>query len=338
MITNNDSAHTAVGDIFWGIIGCGHIAHTFADAFAVIPGGRIVACAATNADRSSAFAKQYNISTVHADYASLAADSSIDAVYIATTHNFHFEHIMLCLANNKHVLCEKPITINAKQATQVQAEALKRNLLVVEAVWTRFLPAIQALKAMLSQGVIGNVKSMYANFSLNRALPDEHRLMNPELAGGALLDLGIYPITMADIVFGGAPQSAVASAIMTHTGVDQVSNYLLNFENGATALLSSGFRQSAPIQASIYGDKGYINVPMFLGAKSFDVKLDDQAIQSYHFDYVDEHKFRFEIEHFQQCLQQGLTESPILPLSKSLQIVKLMDNLRAQFALRYEGD
>lgn len=324
--------------IYWGMIGCGGIANTFAESFVASEGGHLYACAAGDMTRASDFAKRHKIETVHKDYAALVADDAVDAVYIATTHNFHFEHIMLCLQHNKHVLCEKPLTINAKQAAQVQIEAGQRGLLVMEAVWTRFLPAILALKQTLLAGKIGTVKSMYANFSINRDLPDEHRLLNRDLAGGALLDLGIYPITIADIVFDQTPTRAIASAIMTHTGVDQVSNYMLSYANGATALLSSGFTQSAPVEAIIYGDKGHIRVPNFLAAKSFELHVDEQPQQVLQFDYVDEHKFSFEISHFNACLMQGITDSPLLPLSKSLAIIALMDNLRAQFGLVYADD
>jgi predicted dehydrogenase len=323
---------------YWGIIGCGHIAETFAESFTATEGGKLYACAATDVARAKKFAAQFGVENVHPSYLALVSDSAIDAVYIATTHNFHFEHIMLCLNHNKHVLCEKPITINAKQARQVQQTAQKRNLLVVEAMWTRFLPAIAALKDVLQQGVIGDIKSMYANFSINRDLPDQHRLLNPALAGGALLDLGIYPITMADIVFDEPPVSAAASAIMTHTGVDQVSNYFLRYTGGKTALLSAGFKQSAPIEAVIHGEKGHIRIPHFLGARSFEVCLDGQSSQQHHYDYVEEHKFMFEINHVNQCLQQGKTDSPLLPLSKSIAIVELMDELRAQFGLVYADD
>ncbi|WP_371194008.1 Gfo/Idh/MocA family protein [Glaciecola sp. SC05] len=324
--------------IRWGILGCGNIASTFAQSIGQVHGGELCACAAGEFGRASMFAKRHKIKKVHTDYSSLVADNSIDAIYIATTHNFHFEQIMLCLANHKHVLCEKPITINAKQARQVQLAAQKHNLLVLEAVWTRFLPAIEALQNVLKQEIIGNVKSLYANFSINLDISDEHRLLNLDLAGGALLDLGIYPITMADIVFQKPPTHAKASALMTNTGVDELSSYMLNYAEGQTALLSAGFRQCAPTEALIFGDKGYIRVPNFLGAKSFEVVLDNQPTQYFEYDYKDEYCFQFEINHFHRCLEQGLTDSPVLPLAKSFEIVQLMDILRAQFNLVYAGD
>jgi predicted dehydrogenase len=324
--------------IRWGIIGCGHIAKTFTQSFKASKGGYLKSCAASDVERAQNFAAEHGIRHVHASYQALVADSDIDVIYIATTHNFHFAHIMLCLENNKHVLCEKPLTINAKQALQVKKTAEAKGLLVLEAVWTRFLPAIDALKQSLAEGAIGPIKSMYANFSLNRIMADEHRLLNPRLAGGALLDLGIYPITMADIVFDEIPEKAIASAIMTHTGVDEVSNYLLSYMGGKTALLSAGFRQAAPTECLIYGEKGYIRVPHFLGAKGYEICLDGQATQHIQFDYVDEHKFSFEINHVNKCLQDNKSSSELLPLSKSLQLIELMDDLRGQFNLVYPED
>lgn len=329
---------TNSSQIVWGIIGCGHIAQTFATSFKVSQGGVLHACAASESQRANEFAAKHHIPIAHESYSALLSDPTIDAIYIATTHNFHFEQIMACLQHDKHVLCEKPVTINAKQAQQVQLAAQKRGLLVMEAVWTRFLPAIKALKQCIDEGTIGAVKTLYANFSLNRELPDEHRLLNPALAGGALLDLGIYPITIADIVFGQAPISKAATAVISRTGVDEVSNYMLNYPCGGTALLSSSFRQSAPTEAIIYGEKGYIRVPHFLAAKSYEVCIESKSPQSFEFDYNSSHSFRFEIEHFNQCLANKLNQSPILPLSKSVEIMQLMDNLRAQFPLIYPGE
>lgn len=325
-------------NVKWGIIGCGGIAVTFVNSFRNTHGGRLIACAASLQARAETFAQTHNIEKVHENYLALVSDSDIDAVYIATTHNFHFEHIMLCLTHNKHVLCEKPLTVNAQQAKQAQALASEKNLLVLEAVWTRFLPAIEALQKVLRDELIGKVKSIQANFSLNRLMPDEHRLLNPALAGGALLDLGIYPLSLAHIVMGKMPIKASASAIMASTGVDEISNYFLEYDDGVTALLSSGFRQSAPCEAKIYGELGYIEIPQFLGAQSFTLHLDGEApvVQTYKFEMGTQ--FSFEIQHVHDCLGRGLSDSPIMPMQTSVDMMTLMDGLRAQFGLVYEAD
>jgi predicted dehydrogenase len=325
-------------NIRWGIIGCGGIAETFVNSFKNTRGGSLIACAASLPARAQAFAHTHNIEKVHDNYQALVSDPEIDAVYIATTHNFHFEHIMLCLKHNKHVLCEKPLTVNAEQAKHVRALASEKKLLVVEAIWTRFLPAIKALQKVLRDEVIGKVKSMHANFSLNRIMPDEHRLLNPALAGGALLDLGIYPLTLAHIVMGKMPIKASASAIMASTGVDEVSNYFLEYDDGVTALLSSGFRQSAPCEAKIYGELGYIEVPQFLGAQSFTVYLDKEAPQVQVHNFEMGAQFAFEIQHVHECLERGLSDSPVMSMQTSVDMMVLMDGLRAQFGLVYEAD
>jgi predicted dehydrogenase len=325
-------------NIRWGIIGCGAIAETFVNSFRNTHGGSLIACAASLQARAQAFAHTHNIEKVHDHYQALVSDPEIDAVYIATTHNFHFEHIMLCLKHNKHVLCEKPLTVNAEQAKHVQALALEKKRLVVEAVWTRFLPAIKALQKVLSDELIGKVKSIHANFSLNRIMPDEHRLLNPALAGGALLDLGIYPLSLAHIVMGKMPINARASAIMSRTGVDEISNYFLEYDDGVTALLSSGFRQSAPCEAKIYGELGYIEVPQFLGAQSFTVYLDGETPQVQTHKFEQGTQFSFEIQHMHECIGRGLSDSPIMPMQTSVDMMTLMDELRAQFGLVYEAD
>lgn len=320
----------------WGILGCGNIANTFARSMALSSNGKLFACAARDVSRAQSFAKQYDIAHVENDYVSLVRREDIDAVYIATTHNFHFEQIVLCLKHNKHVLCEKPLTLNAAQARLVSQIAKERNLLVVEAVWTRFLPAIQALQNRINENIIGTISSVYVNFSIQPDVSNTHRLMNKSLAGGALLDLGIYPLTFADLVYSQAPQSIEATAKMSETGVDESSHYLLGYAGGETALLSASFTRTAPIQAVIYGDKGHIVVPHFLGAQGFEVLINGEPTVQHDYKYDDTAPFIFEIEHFHDCLADSVVTSPIHPLEKSILLLDIMDDIRGKIGLKYE--
>jgi predicted dehydrogenase len=352
-MSHNPYSTPKITSINWAVLGCGHIANTFMAGIANVSEAKVVACAARDSLRAQEFAKTHNIAEHFGDYESMLYERSVHAVYIATTHNFHFEHIMLCLKHGKHVLCEKPLTLNAAQAAQAYALAEQHNLLLVEAVWTRFLPAIQALQNELSKNTIGNIQGIQANFSLNRELPDSHRLNNPDLAGGALLDLGIYPITIADIVFGTAPLNITSQWSCTSTGVDKNSFYTLEYNNGAVAQLSAGSKMSGPTYANIMGDKGVIFLPFFLGAKSFTVTLEGEApmVHSYGFDEND--NFKFEIAHFTQTLLNALASeagykldtsshkpitSSIMPPQTTLRMMTIMDTIRQQWGLTYPSE
>lgn len=358
-MTNKEKPHNAIStpslsSVNWAVLGCGNIAKTFMTGIENVSNATVIACGASDVNRAQVFAESFDIPQHFGDYLSMLHERSIHAVYIATTHNFHFEHIMLCLQNGKHVLCEKPLTLNAKQAEKAYALAKHNNLLLVEAVWTRFLPAILALQAELAKNTIGNIQCVQANFSLNREFPDTHRLKNPALAGGALLDLGIYPITIADIVFGKAPVSITSNRIDTNTGVDENSFYTLEYDTGAVAQLSAGFGMSGPTYANIMGDKGVVCVPFFLGAKTFTVTLEGQApqVHDYYFDESD--NFKFEIEHFTKVLLGALNNissdvngasdseiplsSNIMPAQTTLRMMSIMDTIREQWGLTYANE
>lgn len=324
--------------INWAVLGCGHIAKTFMQSIKKVEQANVVACAASNEERAKQFAKDHNIKSAFGDYDSMLSERNIRAVYIATTHNFHFDQIINCLQHGKHVLCEKPLTLNAEQAKQAFDLAAANNLMLVEAVWTRFLPAIRSVQALIASGTIGEVLCVNANFSLNRDLPDTHRLKNKKLAGGALLDLGIYPITIADIVFAQAPKKITSSVIMTKTGVDQNSFYTIKYEGGKTAQLSAGFKMSGPTEATIMGDKGFIRIPFFLGAKSYEINIEGEAPQTCHFDFEDGANFSFEIAHMTDFLLNDNCESDIHSAESTLRVMKIMDEIRGQWGLAYQGE
>lgn len=324
-------------DIKWGIIGCGGIAHMFATSLQALDKGTLFAGASRTPGRVQEFAEKHGMERVHTDYGSLVADSNIDAVYIATTHNFHYENIRLCLENGKHVLCEKPFTVNAAQTGEMIALAREKGLFMMEAVWTRFLPAIRKLQELIAEGVIGEVRTVKADFSIDGlGFAPEHRLKNKALAGGALLDLGIYPITFASIVFGEQPERIQSSAVIGNTGVDDRSFYLFDYSNGRRAMLSSSFTHHAPTEGIICGTKGHIRVPGFLWAHEFHIHRNGEAEpETIRFPYGEGENFRFEIAHAMECIMAKKMESDIMPLSETLAIMKTMDTLRSQWGLLY---
>ncbi|GEB70945.1 Oxidoreductase [Pseudoalteromonas carrageenovora] len=318
----------------WGIIGCGNIAHTFAKSIAHCADAQLIGAASTSMQRANEFATHYSIKG-YESYQALMQCPNIDAIYIANTHEQHFKSVAQCLTHNKHVLSEKPITVNAQQLITLKELAQQQNRFLMEGVWMRFLPAIVKLQQLLSEGVIGKVHSVNANFSLAGEFESSHRLMNPATAGGALLDLGIYPISIADVVFNKTPEQIKSLVHKSTTGVDERSVTLINYGQGQFAQLSSALQQNGPTQACILGEYGYIRIDEFVGAQSLELHLNAQQMQRFDFSFNDDENFKFEIDHVSECILQQQTQSSVLPLSTSLRVMNIMDELRAQWQLKY---
>jgi len=318
----------------WGIIGCGNIAHTFAKSIAHCADAQLIGAASTSMQRANEFATHYSIKG-YESYQALMQCPNIDAIYIANTHEQHFKSVAQCLTHNKHVLSEKPITVNAQQLITLKELAQQQNRFLMEGVWMRFLPAIVKLQQLLSEGVIGKVHCVNANFSLAGEFESSHRLMNPATAGGALLDLGIYPISIADVVFNKTPEQIKSLVHKSTTGVDERSVTLINYGQGQFAQLSSALQQNGPTQACILGEYGYIRIDEFVGAQSLELHLNAQQMQRFDFSFNDDENFKFEIDHVSECILQQQTQSSVLPLSTSLRVMNIMDELRAQWQLKY---
>lgn len=317
---------------------CGGIAHQFALAIKKLDNCTILASASNTVGRAKDFTKKHQIPRSYNDYQSLVNDPDIDAIYIASTHNFHFENIKLCLKHGKNVLCEKPFTINAQQAKILIRLAKTHNCFMMECVWTRFLPAIEHLKQLLAQNIIGDVHTVKANFSICDNFPPEHRLRNKNLAGGALLDLGIYPLTLAAIVFGEHPSRIQSSAVIGKGGVDESSCYLLEYEHHQRAILSASFIEEAPTEGVISGSKGYIRIPDFIGAQELHIKLENQTEKVFSFPFDEDENFTFEVSHAMHCMRENKKQSDILPLDKTTAMMTLMDTIRSQWGLKYPDE
>lgn len=326
--------------IQWGIIGCGGIAVKFVNSQRVLNNGKVVACASRTPGKAYEFSEKHGIERYFETYESMLADSAVDAVYVATTHNFHYENVKLCLESGKHVLCEKPMTVNAAQAEELCALSEEKGLFLMEAVWSRFLPALRRMQDLLAEGVIGEVTTVHCDFCIRVECDDSHRLKNPDLAGGALLDLGIYPITFAAMVLGSAPEKVTGHAVMGATGVDERSYYFLEYEGGARAVLSSSYTEQSPVDAKIYGTGGYIHVmPPFLGATMFVIHRNGaDEPETVEYPCPDMESFQYEIAEAQACIQAGKVESDTLPHAETIAVMKIMDTLRAQWNLVYPGE
>lgn len=322
--------------IKWGIIGCGKIAHQFAQGLKVLPDAELHAVASKTLGKAEEFAKAYDVKKAYNSYEDLVNDTNVDVVYIATTNNFHYDNTMLCLNHSKHVLCEKPFSINATQAKRLVETAREKKLFLMEAMWTRFFPCILELNKLLKEKHIGDIKMLRADFGISRELDPEDRKINPDLGGGALLDLGIYPISFATMIFKRQPSRIISSACLGQTGVDEQSSYIFEYESGEMALMYSSFISDTPHEALISGDKGYIRIPDFFHPSDMTISLNgEQRVIERKYESTG---YNYEAQEVMNCILSGKLESEIMPLDETVRIIELMDELRLQWGVRYPGE
>ncbi len=323
--------------INWGIIGCGNIATKFIKALKSVENANLFAVASKSGDNAKKYAIEYNVPYYYDNYSDLVMNPEVDAVYIANSHNFHKDSALLCINHGKAVLCEKSLTVNALEASEIIQAAFSKRVFLMEAMWTRFLPVMRKVKELLDKNVIGEIRLLNANFGFNAPYDLEKRLFNINLAGGALLDIGIYPISLASLVFGKQPVDIKSNAYIGPTGVDEFSSYLFTYDNSATALLNASLTYKNSQMAVIIGTKGIIHIPSFWIAENFVVELDNKNPVTYDYPFRC-NGYEFEIEEVMNCLNKGHTESSIMPMNESLEIMQTMDKLRAQWNLKYPGE
>jgi len=320
--------------IKWGILGCGNIAKRFAGAFDAVDQGVLVAGASRSLEKAQEFCNTHNIPTAYGSYEELLANPEIDAIYVATPHSLHPDHVLMSFDRGKAVLCEKPLTVNAHQTTELQLAAEKKGLFLMEAMWTRFLPTIRQAQKWVSTGVLGQIRSIQVDFSFKSNKSLESRVFNPELAGGALLDVGIYPITMASIITNEYPKEIHSSAVLGQGNVDYQSAYLLKYENGTIAQLSAALTFNGSKEAVITGDNGYIRIPLFWQSESIELHLIDKEPEIHSLPF-DKNGFEYEIREACDCIQKGQLQSKIHPVSQTLEIMEIMDKIREDVGIKY---
>ena len=245
----------------WGILGTGNIAKKFVRGVQSIADAKVVAVGSRQQSSADSFADEFEIARRHASYEALAADPEIDAIYVSTPHQLHCENTLLCLDHGKAVLCEKPFAINAKQAGQMVERARAKKLFLMEAMWTRFLPAMVQVRKWIEEGCIGEPRMVLGDFGFRAEIKPEWRLFSPEYGGGGLLDVGIYPISFASMVFGGRPVAVTGGAHIGETGVDEQAGMVLTYDAGRLAVLACGVRTETPHDAYVLGTEGSIRVP-----------------------------------------------------------------------------
>ncbi len=321
------------GTIRWGILGAGYIAGEFVKDFAYLQRAELVAVAASEKSRAENFATQHGIPHAFL-YEELYTSPLVDAVYIATTHNFHFEQVMACLNHGKAVLCEKPITVNPEQFQQLCDKAREKNLFLMEAVWTWFLPAVQQVKSWITDGRIGKLKMIQADFAFAAPYKPEGRLYNPHLAGGSLLDIGIYPIAMASFLMDGLPSAIHATGNFTDTGVDESIAMLLDYGH-CKAMLASSIASTMGNEWRIYGDAGSIVVPEFWKAKQATLFNNDKQQIDQFVDGRLSRGFIYEMQDATDAILEGRTQSETVPWERSAWLQQIMMEVRKQIGLIY---
>lgn len=324
--------------IRWGIIAPGWIAGQFTDAVHKHSKSRVVAVGSSSADRAQAFAARHGVERAYGSYEALVADQEIDAVYVASPHSHHHEQARLALLAGRPVLVEKAFTQNASQASDLIELARESGLLLLEAMWSRFLPHYDVVRQLIAGGAIGDVQTVIADHGQYFQLEPTHRLLNPALAGGALLDLGIYPISFTSFVLG-APEEVHATGTMTDTGVDaQVSAVLRT--GRAHGIISTTQTAASPTTASISGTAGRIEIAgPFYQPQS--VLVTDHAggtRQSAPGAIAGHEGLVYQAAHFADLLTAGATGSPLLPLEETLSIMRTLDEIRRQIGLVYPNE
>jgi predicted dehydrogenase len=318
----------------WAILGLGNIAHKFAESLALLPNARLHAVASRDAAKAQEFATRFGVPHAVGSYDELLTVPEIDVVYVATPHTEHYAHTLLCLRAGLPVLCEKPFAVNAQQAQQMRQEAEAKGVFLMEAFWTRFFPAIHKALELVAAGTIGEIKHLSADFGFVAPYVPEGRLFNPALAGGSLLDIGVYPLFISKL-FLGEPQEIRTVATRAGTGVDVNCAMALAYEGGATASLFSTIAAQTDNQCILYGSHGQLHLTgRFHAASGITLKLPNQEPQHISCEKQG-YGYQYEAEHVQQCLAQGLTESPLLPLQFSLELMQQLDVIRQQIGLRY---
>jgi predicted dehydrogenase len=322
----------------WGILGCGRIARKFASDLRFAGNAQLIACGARNAASADAFANEFSVKNRHYSYEDLVKDEEVDVIYVATPHSHHHAHTLLCINNNKAVLCEKAFALNYNQAKEMIDAARDKKAFLMEAIWTKFLQPFNKVKQMIDDGMLGEIKSMQLNFGFRPPDPAPPRLLDPSLGGGTMLDIGIYNVFTA-LFFLGAPDEVTAEATLTTENIDEQCAVTFKYKNGALAQLFSTFLSDTGTEADICGTKGRVRLTSryytpFTTIEYFTGRPDTkQVIQ---LDATEEgFGYEHEARHVGECLKKGLTESPVMTHADTLLLMKTLDTICKKAGIVY---
>jgi predicted dehydrogenase len=320
----------------WAIMGPGDISVAFLNDLR-LAGMHLEAVGSRSLDRAESYAKKHSISSAYGSYEELVADPHVDIVYIATTNNAHFANAKLALSSGKHVLLEKPFTLDAAQAMELVGISRSNNVFLMEAMWTRFLPNHSVLFEKLDQGLIGTPLYLFADHNQNLPKHSHQRLYDPALGGGSLLDLGVYPISLAHRLFG-KPSRIQASAALMDGNIDESVGAIFEYSGGREALLHSSIRTAGPVKAFILGDAGRIEMEKsFYEHSTFTAfDLEDNVLFEYEGN-IEGRGMQYQALEVERCVTAGLNESPTMSLDETVQIMEVMDQIRSLTGIEYSG-
>jgi len=320
--------------INWGIIGLGNIAHKFATDLLTVEGAKLYAVASRNQEKADEFASKYNAIKAYDSYDALTRDKKIDAVYIATPHALHKENTLLCLDHGIAVLCEKPFAMDSDEVHEMIAKAKEKNVLLMEALWTYFLPHYQYVLKALDDKIYGNVLKLEADFGFYRGFDNSSRLFNKSLGGGSLLDIGIYPVFAALSTLG-IPKNIEAKATYFENGVDSSCDMVFEYDNNAKAILKSTLIEDTPTEAIFHCEKGIIKInSQFHAPSTVSLIPNEGKPETIDFNYKTI-GYNYEVIHFNELLRQGKTESNVMSFEFSNALIKTLDNVRNVINLHY---
>ena len=317
----------------WGILGPGGIARAFAKDLQLLEAHEVAAVGSRTLSNAQEFAKTFG-GTAYGSYEELVADPTVDAIYVATPHPSHKENVITALNAGKPVLCEKPFAVNAHEAREMVAAAEKNRVALMEAMWARFLPHYADVREIIASGVLGQILTVQADHGQRLADRNIPRLVEPSLAGGALLDLGIYPVSFAHMILGN-PEKITASAVLTDKGVDAQTSMIFDYADGAQAILTTTMIEQTPCRAVVAGVNGWLEIDRtFYNPTSMRVVLFDDSVTHYPHTYTG-HGLREQAEAFKKLVQSGKNQSEILTWKDTVDIMGTLDAVRSQIGLRY---
>jgi len=318
------------------IIGAGSIAEKMSDTIKGLENVEAYAIAARDYERAAEFAKKHGFTEAYGSYIDMLRDDKVDLVYIATPHSHHYDHVKLCLEYNKNVLCEKSFTVNAVQAEELFQIAESRGLLLTEAIWTRYMPSRKMIDDVIASGVIGTPTSLVANLGYN--ISQKERLMTPKLAGGALLDLGIYLLHFASMVFGKEVETITSAASITESGVDGTDSITMIFRDGKMAVMHSSMLANLDRRAVIFGTKGYLNIQNLNNPEKLTVYDENHKEISVYYPPKQITGYEYEVLACLKAIENSTVECEEMPHAETIRIMKMMDEIRAQWGYEIETE
>ena len=319
----------------WGIISTGTIARRFAEVLNKMDGEvQLGAVASRDIDKAKAFAEEFNAPKHYGSYEELAAAPDIDAIYIATPNNLHYENVCLCLDSGKHVLCEKPFTINAEEARKLYAKAREKKLFLMDGLWIVHTPLLKKLRQLLDEGIIGDVQHVRADYGFSASGGRKDRKFDSGLGGGALLDVGVYNAGFAHFIMGAMPTAVKAHLRINEYGTDDFGTAILEYPGRRTAVLTSSIGVVMPTEGLIYGTKGRIYFPNYQRAESMTIFADDREPEEIKMPF-EIHGFEYQIREAGHCIKNAMLTSSQIPEEFSVGVMQTLDDIRACCGLRF---